>query len=300
MILKRNAFTLVELLVVVAIISLLVAILIPSLQSARALTYRAICASNLRHIHQAFQTAQGQAVTDGEGHRSLYPNIYGWPSVPQIAAGQADLFWCPAGPDGDEIEAVGEFTVKASNPDGGDKLITFEPTNADPWRRVFDRGDYWEYWFDDGKMFDLSPNGVDYVFHVTKDPPRRAVFHDVPHNTWFITSILRGDEPLEGWEDLRTNETGDSFEMDGGGTCNYGFNAALSERTHANPGTIAVLDYNKTIANGGEDMTAYINDGARHLGRCNVMYTDGAVKSCDPLDIDPLIDPDPWLPERQR
>ena len=47
------AFTLVELLVVVAIIALLVAILLPSLQQAREQARRAVCATNSRSIGQA-------------------------------------------------------------------------------------------------------------------------------------------------------------------------------------------------------------------------------------------------------
>jgi len=52
---NREAFTLIELLIVVAIIALLVSILLPTLQKAREETKVVICMSNLRNINLALE-----------------------------------------------------------------------------------------------------------------------------------------------------------------------------------------------------------------------------------------------------
>ena len=72
---RRNAFTLIEVLVVVAIIALLVAILLPSLRQAREQAKRAACGSQL---HQIAVGMQSYAVEND----SAYPYGLAFPATP--------------------------------------------------------------------------------------------------------------------------------------------------------------------------------------------------------------------------
>lgn len=67
--LRRSAMTLVELLVVIAIVGVLVALLLPALQSARGAARRSQCASNLRQIGLAIHQY-------ADAHRGEFPDIY--------------------------------------------------------------------------------------------------------------------------------------------------------------------------------------------------------------------------------
>ena len=64
---RVRAFTLVELLVVVAIIALLIAILLPSLRKAREAARNTVCSSNLRQLTAA-------AIMFRIDHKNRYPD----------------------------------------------------------------------------------------------------------------------------------------------------------------------------------------------------------------------------------
>jgi prepilin-type N-terminal cleavage/methylation domain-containing protein len=68
----KSAFTLIELLVVVSIIALLISILLPSLQQARAQAKAVKCAANTQHIGKAVMSY----LTDSQG---VYPPSYVYP-----------------------------------------------------------------------------------------------------------------------------------------------------------------------------------------------------------------------------
>ena len=61
---RRSAFTLVELLVVISIIVLLIAILLPSMKTSKWITIRTVCAARLHHFSHAMLTYSNDANGD--------------------------------------------------------------------------------------------------------------------------------------------------------------------------------------------------------------------------------------------
>lgn len=102
---KKQAFTLVELLVVVSIIVLIVALLLPTLSKARAAARLAICASNLRQInvaHSSYALAS----------RSWYP--YGNGSPPIRDKDGNYKFMLPTGIDPEATPQLADYIANNS------------------------------------------------------------------------------------------------------------------------------------------------------------------------------------------
>jgi prepilin-type N-terminal cleavage/methylation domain-containing protein/prepilin-type processing-associated H-X9-DG protein len=99
---EAHGFTLVELLVVVAIVALLATILAPSLRRTMEMTRRAVCATNERHLGSAFM---GYA-SDSGGKLPQHPSYGGnwlWDLPCETLealidyGAQKEMFFCPSG-----------------------------------------------------------------------------------------------------------------------------------------------------------------------------------------------------------
>lgn len=114
---RASGFTLVELLVVITIISLLAALLVPSVQIGKELARRVACGSNLRQLavgHKNYAAENGgihcrgrDYLTTEEPDKGSLTQIAGWPNISTIpersilvlrhhVSGSEEVFKCPS------------------------------------------------------------------------------------------------------------------------------------------------------------------------------------------------------------
>lgn len=116
---NRRAFTLVELLIVIAIMGVLVGLLMPTVGRAREAARRAACLSNLRQVHQSFllfseeydgRVPIGYRAVQGVGKKQFNSMIYSGTAVPPkfclfgmlYRTGymkRPEVFFCPSNED---------------------------------------------------------------------------------------------------------------------------------------------------------------------------------------------------------
>ena len=221
---SRRAFTLVELLVVIAVIGILVAVTLPAVQSAREAARRTRCTNNLKQI--------GLAILNYEvTHRSLPPpklkdpghnlmtfvlpyleqeNVYNlydfshdWDSAANKAARQTpiSLFVCPSGPSSRAVDgkrfAVSDYAACEHFPGSQDRTRLIDSgmlSDRGPsknWYNLFQ-----PYWAGPSRLADAT-DGLSTTF---------MLFEDVGRPLKYVENGLRGDpgaspkEPISGAE----------------------------------------------------------------------------------------------------
>jgi prepilin-type processing-associated H-X9-DG protein len=180
-----------------------------------------------------------------------------------------------------------------------------------------ERGDYIEVGLDDNSIVTeryMDNDGHDGIIRIYFNDRRtgRAIAKLMAYSCREYNTVLAGgkplfvnypDEPPDGADpDMVTDPNHEAYGWLGPGrskvgmevqlgamSCSYGMTRG-SEKFRAGSGRILVLDYDETIVDpGASNVQDMLQQGARHLGRLNVLYTDGSVRRRGPTEIDPLI-----------
>ncbi len=116
----KAAFTLIELLTVIAIIGILAAILIPTVTKVRENARRANCVSNLRqigiasHLYGAENDGRLPAINNGNWPWDVPVSVMH--ALIQTGGGERDMFYCPSAMN-TNVQERWNWTVNPNNPD---------------------------------------------------------------------------------------------------------------------------------------------------------------------------------------
>ncbi|MBT3201128.1 MAG: prepilin-type N-terminal cleavage/methylation domain-containing protein [Phycisphaerales bacterium] len=333
---ERKAFTLIELMVVIAIIALLVMISVPAVQSAMG-TYRSTqCANNLKRLGEGFFTASdtlamstGPIALKAPGAAGLYPSAMIWPSIPHNVVEDIELFKCPEA-EVVQSSVMGSLaSLEYESPHGRYPLDTIGNGECYKSRRGRNsKGEYTDYMMQDdegtgGQYAQMSFNGwvdTDGVARVY-DSGEIYIFKDMIKDTaGSVPAWTNNGGP--GWPS-RVNTCGnmnnirylDELSLEGNGRMqdargksfrlhdwgermtNYGMSTeAYKYGTGA--GAIVLTDYTSTIVDldRRQEAQEFLVQSARHFGRVNYLLSDGSVGNDAPLEISPLTNIPAWRP----
>ena len=305
----RTGFTMVELMVVIAIIGLLVAMLMPSLSSVFTIVRQSQCANNLRNVRMAVATL---AARDKIAHTGALM-VDGWRGqLSAYDANSLEVMICPEGytlsADWQRDDVLGKYALKTLN---GSNFLYNMPLIPGPACRkenITNGGHTYDLSFEDQRTSTGDPTG-DFSF-ANPILTIEIIGYDAK-----VT--VKGGSGGYHWHLVDTDDKvylndvtkafgampGDSVLLKGavplGGKFSYGLNSVVSNIS-STEARILALDYPAEIARiAGADevhdnwMTWVGQDGlytfARHKGRCNVAMVDGSIVPMYPKDIDPKV-----------
>ena len=310
---KRNAFTLTELLVVLAILALLATIAVPTSSRMMALGRRAICANNLSQLMRFI--ISGQQISRATGklppEETPFMAKHFWPS--RVAAeytGSAleaeRLFQCP-----DSLSGFSTGPPPLMYRSGISwELMPFDPSSFHCCSRegIDDDGEpYTEYCIEENPRVQSKWTHQDccgVTAWSTNDGIWRVYDRVENRMRTVVLTYYNCGKPNQLWvngefyADALANKVGMTLKFRDAYT-NYGYNALLGEDHVVGPDTIVLMDSNNGLVDPESlDIIADLNhpDTARHLGKMNVLTADAAVRVLSPADLYPDIDDHQWTP----
>lgn len=286
----HRGFTLVELLVVISIIAMLMALLLPAVQSSRAAARKAACQNNMHQIGVAYRNliSHDERIVAGT-----------WPDqLGQYTDAEDRIYYCPEDDEErDNVSQLSDYYVDTSR----------------GFRHLFQLGP--------NTRLSLDPAHWEGVSGYTRSAPESYIleFDDLAVSDWNDMIILI--DPLPNGNSRCTHIAGDywtagsvTLELYGPGDTpvhvpyvigneftaagllkplSYGMNNRANAFTRDAP-KILMIEYKFHVAHvvgaNATDLPSWPDNVApRHFGTLNVLFHDGRVKTMRPAEIDPRI-----------
>ncbi len=318
---SHKAFTLTELLIVLAILGMLASIVLPTLERVAALGRRTICANRLNDIAKAFQMRVSGGHFDGQKPFNVH-NDWATQLMFQVSFSE-EVFLCPDDPHprpggtgpalerewfGDpgqrmdldlfttepiwdlyDMDELGEVGVEVPhvwkvNPDVYDTL-TLAEGQKQTLPKYTPGSDPYEYYLLVEDAGGGDHDFEDLVFKVKKEP----------RGTWGISCVRKGstvhthDLASTDWTVDNIQGMSAVYDFVLRGPISYGM-TRYADRPGFQDRTILVLDYEEDVVypdTDNDDANWDAHYAPRHLDRCNVAFADGSVQALLPNTIDP-------------